>query len=134
MQKHRLPSFFQTSTTALHHGDWLGHITPASSMSLSEACTSQKWWRNVPKPLFEGLTIVDLDFVLNCTHATKFISIQCKDVMEGQDQLSCSSHIYWGPITQTIQVQLLEELFLLRGYCRGLTCSFGSKSCFHLGG
>ena len=30
-------SFFHTSTTVLHHGDWLGHIAPTSSISLSEA-------------------------------------------------------------------------------------------------
>ena len=39
-QKCRVPSFFQTSTTALHHEDWLGRITPAFIMSLSKAHTS----------------------------------------------------------------------------------------------
>ena len=41
-QKHSVPSFSQTNTTVLHHGDWLGHISPTSSMSLSEACTSSR--------------------------------------------------------------------------------------------
>ena len=33
MQKHRLPSFFWTNTTALHHALWLGQITPESNIS-----------------------------------------------------------------------------------------------------
>ena len=40
MQNRRDPSFFCTNTTALHQGDWLGQIAPASSMSLSDAWTS----------------------------------------------------------------------------------------------
>ena len=39
-QKHNIPSFFLTKTTALHHGDWLGHIAPVSNISWSEVCTS----------------------------------------------------------------------------------------------
>ena len=39
-QKCSIPSFFLTSTTALHHGDWLGCMAPTSNMSQSEACTS----------------------------------------------------------------------------------------------
>ena len=42
MQKCSNPSFFLTSTTMLHHGDWLGRITPTSSISQSEVCTSSK--------------------------------------------------------------------------------------------
>ena len=61
----------------------------------------------MPKLLFEGLTVVDTDFMLNCTHATKFVFIQHKDVMEGQDELSCGSHVPWSPVTEAIQVQLL---------------------------
>ena len=74
-------------------------------------------WRNVPKLLFDGLTIIDADFMLNCIHATKLVSIQCKDVMEGQDKHSCSSHISWGSVTEAIQVQLFKELLLLCSYC-----------------
>ena len=33
MQKHGLPSFFWTSTTALHHTLWLGWIVPESNIS-----------------------------------------------------------------------------------------------------
>ena len=33
MQKHRLPSFFQTSTAALHHTLWMGWIIPESDIS-----------------------------------------------------------------------------------------------------
>ena len=40
MQNHRDPFFFHTKTTALHQGDWLGQIVPASSISLSDAQTS----------------------------------------------------------------------------------------------
>ena len=40
MQKHSIPSFFLTSTTALHHSDWLGHLAPTSNISQTEACTS----------------------------------------------------------------------------------------------
>ena len=46
-QKHRVRSFFQTNTTTLHHRDWLGCITPASSMSLSEAHTSSRSGRGM---------------------------------------------------------------------------------------
>ena len=42
MQKHSDSSFFLTNTTALHHRDWLGHITPVSSISRSKVCTSSK--------------------------------------------------------------------------------------------
>ena len=42
MQKHSDPSFFLTSTTTLHHGDWLGLISPESSISQSEAHISSK--------------------------------------------------------------------------------------------
>ena len=41
-QKPSDPSFFLTSTTTLHHGDWLGCIAPASSIFQSEAHTSSK--------------------------------------------------------------------------------------------
>ena len=40
MQKWRLPSFFQTSTTVLHHALWLGQIMPESSISHRCAWTS----------------------------------------------------------------------------------------------
>ena len=40
MQNWRDPSFFRTSTTPFHQGDWLGWIAPASSMSLSDSWTS----------------------------------------------------------------------------------------------
>ena len=40
MQKRSDPSFFLTSTTALHQGLLLGHITPASSIILRWAHTS----------------------------------------------------------------------------------------------
>ena len=33
MQDLRVPSFFHTSMTALHHGDWVGHMAPPSSIS-----------------------------------------------------------------------------------------------------
>ena len=39
-QKQRVPSFVLTSTTMLHHGDWLGRISPASSTSWSDVRTS----------------------------------------------------------------------------------------------
>ena len=42
MQKCRVPYFFQTSTTALHHRDWLGHIAHVYSISLSKACISSR--------------------------------------------------------------------------------------------
>ena len=42
MQKCSDPSFFLTSTTVLHHGDWLGCITPTSSISWSKVPTSSK--------------------------------------------------------------------------------------------
>ena len=41
-QKPSDPSFFLTNTTALHHGDWLGHITSMSNISLNEAHTSSR--------------------------------------------------------------------------------------------
>ena len=40
MQKCSIPSFFLTNATTLHHGDWLGCITPTSNISHREACTS----------------------------------------------------------------------------------------------
>ena len=39
-QKCSVPSFFLTSTMALHQGDWLGQIAPTSNISQSEAHTS----------------------------------------------------------------------------------------------
>ena len=42
MQKRRVLSFFLTNMTALHQGDWLGCMVPASSISLKEARTSSK--------------------------------------------------------------------------------------------
>ena len=40
MQKHRLPSFFMTDTTALYHTLWLGHMVPKSCISHSWLQTS----------------------------------------------------------------------------------------------
>ena len=40
MQKWSDPSFFLTSTTALHQGQLLGHITLASSIIMRWVCTS----------------------------------------------------------------------------------------------
>ena len=39
-QKWRDPSFLHTSTTTLHHGDWLGQMAPTSSMSLRDVLPS----------------------------------------------------------------------------------------------
>ena len=47
MQKWRDPSFLCTSTTALHHGDWLGWIAPTSSMSLRDVLTSSSKGRGI---------------------------------------------------------------------------------------
>ena len=46
-QNQRDQSFFHTSTTALHQGDWLGQIAPASSISLSDAWTSSRKGRRM---------------------------------------------------------------------------------------
>ena len=40
IQRDKLPPFFLTNTTTLHHRDWLGLITPESNMSLRVFCTS----------------------------------------------------------------------------------------------
>ena len=66
-------------------------------MSLSEAHTSSR--SGVLKLLFEGLAVIDTDFMLDCTHATKLISTQHEDVMKSQDELSSGSRISWGPVT-----------------------------------
>ena len=123
MQKHRVPSFFQTNTTALHHGDQLRHITPTSSMSLSEVCTSSRssGGMHLNHSLKGSLLLMLI-----------FCSIQCKDVMEDQDKLSHSSCVPWCPITEAIQVQLLKELLLLCSSCHRLMCCFCSQSHFHL--
>ena len=47
MQKRSDPSFFLTSTTALHQGLLLGHITLASSIILRWACTSSSCGRGI---------------------------------------------------------------------------------------
>ena len=39
MQKHRLPSFFHTSTTALHQTLWLGLMVPDSNISFKKFLT-----------------------------------------------------------------------------------------------
>ena len=46
-QKCRVLSFFWTRTTALNQGDWLRQIALASSISLSEACTSSNKGRGI---------------------------------------------------------------------------------------
>ena len=58
----------------------------------------QKWQRNAPEPLFKGLTIINVDFVLNHTCASNLIPIQHKDVMEGQDKFSGGGCVSWSPI------------------------------------
>ena len=40
MQNLKVPSFFHASTTALHQGDWEGHIALPSSISWMCCCTS----------------------------------------------------------------------------------------------
>ena len=47
MQKGRLPSFFWTSTTALHHTLWLGQIMPESNISCKCAQTSSTNGRGI---------------------------------------------------------------------------------------
>ena len=47
MQKCRLPSFFQTSTTALHHTLWLGQIVPESNISCRCTWTSSTNGRGI---------------------------------------------------------------------------------------
>ena len=69
-----------------------------------DAYLIKKWWRDALELLFEGLTIINADFMLYHTCAFKLISIQHVDVMEGQDELSCGSHVPWSPITEAIQV------------------------------
>ena len=48
-QKGRVPSFFLTSTTALHHGNWLRGIAPASSISRSACCSPTRICRDRPR-------------------------------------------------------------------------------------
>ena len=53
MQKHRLSSFFWTSTTALHHTLWLGQIMPKSNISHRCAhSSSTKGQRDLPELFF----------------------------------------------------------------------------------
>ena len=80
MRKCSDPSFFLTNTTALHHGDWLGQITPASSISWSDLLQNQ--WGYASELLLKWLTISNADLMLNCTGATKLISFQHENVME----------------------------------------------------
>ena len=47
IQKHRPPSFFQTSTTTLHHALWLGQITPESNISHRYVQTSSTNGRGI---------------------------------------------------------------------------------------
>ena len=86
MQNQMDPSFFCTSTTALHQGDWLDQLAPASSTSLSDAQTSSSKGGGMHlKCSLERFIIIQVDFMFNGTGTFKLIRLECKDVMVGEE-------------------------------------------------
>ena len=87
MQNRSDPSFFLTSTTALHHGDWEGRMVPPSNISyIVLAHLIQQGRGDALKPLLEWLILHELDDVLHGIRASYFFRLQREDMVEFQQQ------------------------------------------------
>ena len=101
MQKRNVPSFFLTSTTALHHSDWLGHIAPVFNMLWSEVHISSSSGGGIH---------------LNCSlnGSLLVIQISCLTVLVQPSSLPCSAKISWKASTRSHTTAAFWGVQLLR--------------------
>ena len=89
MQKCKLPCFFLTSTTALHHRDWLGLIAPESSISLRVFYTSS----NMGGSILWNLSL----------YGSKSVKlITCSIVLVHPNSFSSSVNTLWYSISSSL--------------------------------
>ena len=82
IQNRRVPSFFLTSMTALHHGELEGQIAPLSSISWMCSLTSSiKGGAICQNCSLNGSLLVSLMKVFSGIGAPHFILVQGKDTM-----------------------------------------------------
>ena len=68
-----------------NHINWLGWITPMSSMSQREAHTSsRRGGGDLLKPFLEMHTVINAYLMFDSAGASQLIAVQCKDIMVGQ--------------------------------------------------
>ena len=82
-QKWRDPSFLCTSTTVLHHGDWLGQMAPTSSMSLRDVSQALAMSHHLeqlapPGTILQGERAMQtLCILLSCPSSNKWGCLTC---------------------------------------------------------
>ena len=118
MQKWRDPSFLHTSTTMLHHGDWLGRIAPTSSMSLRDVLTSPSKG--------EGIH-------LNCSlkGSLSVMRISCSIALVQPSSLSSKAKMSWKVRTSSLAAAAfpgVQELKLSRfNFPRSFSCCVATE-------
>ena len=70
----------------------------------------------MPKLLLEWFFIGKANLVLDSTCTPELIRLECKGIMVREQELSGSSGVAGSPLTQTIQVQFLQQLVLSLPY------------------
>ena len=108
MQNWRDPSFFHTSTTALHQGDWLGQMVPASNISLRDAWTSSNKGGGMHlKCNLNGSSSLRQISCLMAAGTSKLIRFECKGIMIGEQKLLGDGSIA-GKSTHSIHQDLIS--------------------------
>ena len=118
-----IPSFSLTNTTALHHGDWLGHITPASNISQSEVHTSSSSGGGIH---------------LNCSlnGSLSVIQISCLTTLVQPSSLPSSVKISWRASMRSHAAMAFQGVRLLRpsrfSFSRSFFCHSTTDRGSHL--
>ena len=100
-QKCSIPAFFLTSTTASHHGNWLGCMVPASNISWSKACTSSSSSRGIHlNHSLNGLLLV--------------IQISCSTVLVQPSSFPSNVKTSWKDNTRSCATMAFQGVQLLR--------------------
>ena len=112
MQKHRLPSLFLTSITALHHALWLGQIMPDSNISHSCVWTSSTEGRGIC--LYCSLNGALSVTLITCS--VKWVQLSLPDSMEKMLWYSAKSKQVDSASSGSQDSRLLKQFFLSLSY------------------
>ena len=122
-QKCSIPSFFLTSTTALHHGDWLGHMPPTSNMCQSEMHTSSSSGGGIHlNRSLSGLLSV--------------IQISCSTMLVQPSSFPSNAKTSWKASTRSRAAMAFQGVQLLRpsrsNFSRSFLCCSATERGCHL--
>ena len=123
-QRHSIPSFFLTSTTALHHGNWLGCMALKFNISWSEAHTSSS-----------SIGGICLNHSLN--GSLSVIQISCSTTLVQPSSFPSNAKISWKDNTRSLAATaVFQGVQLLRpsrfNFSQSFCCHSATDRGWHL--